>query len=88
MKKKINCWVCMDTGMITYYTQKNGIMYECAAHCNCKKGNEYRYDGRESSHKSNYYVASDQVIDESKKEEIAKENFKNYMSKEENVCMK
>ena len=37
-----NCWICLDDGLVYYFKkEKNGIEYEMAARCKCKKGLEY-----------------------------------------------
>ncbi len=70
----------MDHGLVEYYKKKNGVMYGYTACCTCKAGNQYSYDGQGCEKKSNYYMASvDMVFDQERKEEIAKKHFEVYM---------
>ncbi len=39
--KMPNCWICLDDGLVYYFKKENGIEYEMAASCKCKKGLEY-----------------------------------------------
>lgn len=41
VKKTINCWVCMDKGLVQYPVQTEGKIYYYLARCNCPKGMKY-----------------------------------------------
>lgn len=36
--KKIDCWICLDKGVVEYPLQKEGRMYKYVARCSCPKG--------------------------------------------------
>jgi len=61
------CWVCNDEGTIIYTKKVNGIEYEYLASCNCKKANDYKYNGRDCEIKSDNYIADvNRIFDTSK----------------------
>ena len=35
---RINCYICMDKGILEYPVQKHGNLYSHVARCNCPKG--------------------------------------------------
>lgn len=37
-KKEIQCFICMDTGLINYEAQNGGMLDEYVARCYCSKG--------------------------------------------------
>ncbi|HHY42549.1 MAG TPA: hypothetical protein GX514_06855 [Thermoanaerobacterales bacterium] len=72
MNEKIKvpkCFICLDRGFILYRKYEG----EYVAHCSCKAGQQYIYDGSQSSKKSPYYIpAIDSIMDP---KEVATENF-------------
>jgi len=76
-KKDVQCYICMDSGVIFHTKRENGSDYEYTAHCTCPAGNEYQYNGQECSHhKGKYRMQSiDEIMDP---EEIAKDNRRKY----------
>ena len=86
MKDKIRmpqCWICMDEGVILYYKQEGNVKAEYAAHCTCKTGEAFNYDGTKcEKHKSPYYIpVVTQVIDP---EQLAAENFRKWWEANKN----
>lgn len=70
----------MDKGYVLYHNHRKekGVIYEFLAHCTCAKGIDYQYDGTKcENRKTDYFIPRvDQVFD---KEELAKENYKEYI---------
>lgn len=40
-KKEINCFLCLDKGVITYFAQIDNVMSEFAARCICPAGEKW-----------------------------------------------
>lgn len=40
-KKPTKCWLCMDTGIVTYEAQQDGIVSEYGAACSCDAGKQF-----------------------------------------------
>lgn len=78
----------MDLGLVKYYRKNNGFMYKYMAHCTCRAGNQYVYDGQECERESKSFMANiDMVFDQERKEELAKENFKIHMKEEDKQAL-
>lgn len=37
-QRRVNCYICMDKGIVEYPVQKDGNLYRYVARCNCPKG--------------------------------------------------
>ena len=44
-KSNIQCWACMDAGVIEYTKRVDGFDYGYIAYCNCPAGDEFHFDG-------------------------------------------
>jgi hypothetical protein len=73
----------MDEGAILYYKQAGNVKAEYAAHCTCKTGEAFNYDGTKcEKHKSTYYIpVVTQAIDP---EQLAAENFRKWWEANKN----
>jgi predicted RNA-binding Zn-ribbon protein involved in translation (DUF1610 family) len=40
-QKPLNCWLCFDTGIITYQAQLDDYSYEFGAACTCELGKNF-----------------------------------------------
>ena len=86
MSEKIwmpKCWICMDEGIILYQKQIGNVKAEYAAHCTCKTGEAFNYDGTKcEKHKSPYYIpVISQVMGP---EQLAEENFRKWWEANKN----
>lgn len=64
-QQKGNCKICNNNGFVLFYKLINGCKYQFLAYCECKAGENWRYDGRNVTDprgKSNYYIPSYQSI--------------------------
>jgi hypothetical protein len=68
------CWVCMDRGFILYQKQIGDTKAEYAAHCTCRAGEAYRYDGAKCEKKSEYRIPS--IVEVLDPQRLAAENFR------------
>lgn len=67
------CFICMDLGFILYRKQVGELSGEFVAHCSCKTGEGYNYDGQRCEKKSPYRIPpAGEVLDV---EHVAMENF-------------
>jgi hypothetical protein len=70
------CWICLDSGVVSYTKKVDGYTAEHVAHCICDAGEEFNYEGE------NYWVPSvEEVIDP---DEHAKNNIKNWLDAHKN----
>lgn len=69
-KRKVNCFICMDSGIVKYTQKADGKTYDYIAHCTCQAGNSYRYEGNK------YYIPC--IADVINVEEIEKFNRNKY----------
>lgn len=67
------CWICMDEGFVLYKKRVNETEAEYIAHCTCKMGSKYAYDGTKCEKKSEYRVPS--IVEVMDPQCIAKGNF-------------
>jgi hypothetical protein len=76
-KSNIQCWTCMDSGVVAYTKRINGYDYEYLAYCPCPKGDAYHFDGNNSErHPAPYrYPCISELFDPI---EIADNNRKKY----------
>lgn len=68
MKEKIyipKCFICLDRGFIFYRKKVGELEGEYVAHCTCKAGKDYAYDGSQcKKQKSQYYTPGvDEILD-------------------------
>lgn len=68
------CFICMDRGFIMFTTRVGNKKFEYYAHCTCRAGNRYIYDGGQcTKDPSRHYMPSvDDVLDS---RDIAEYNF-------------
>ena len=76
-KSNIQCWACMDAGVIEYTKRVDGFDYGFIAYCNCPAGDEFHFDGSNSeNNKVPYrYQCISEIFDPI---ELANNNRKKY----------
>ena len=86
MKKKIKvpkCFVCLDQGFVLYRKKVGEYEGEYVAHCTCKAGKAYAYDGKQcEKNKSPYYIPS--VAEELDHVGIGAKNFHDWWERNNN----